>query len=74
MQAALTFDSPNVEWDAFITEMQGQLFFLAGTLLLKKAQKVLFYFCEKFLFTISEYSLVNIVYYFSLMAQHYFIF
>jgi hypothetical protein len=28
------------QWDAFLTEMQGQLFFLAGTLLLKRAQKV----------------------------------
>ena len=30
--------------NAFITEMQGQIFFLAGTLLLKRAQKVCNYF------------------------------
>lgn len=39
VQSALIINSPSEEWDAFIIEMQGQLFFLAGTLLLKRAQK-----------------------------------
>ena len=30
----------SAEWDAFLTEMTGQLFFLIGTLLLKRAAKV----------------------------------
>ncbi|XP_076453510.1 LOW QUALITY PROTEIN: E3 SUMO-protein ligase RanBP2-like [Babylonia areolata] len=36
---AINMNNPSEEWDAFVTEMQGQLFFLAGTLLLKRAQK-----------------------------------
>nr|KAG5698457.1 hypothetical protein BaRGS_021987 [Batillaria attramentaria] len=39
VQSAVKMTSPNEEWDALIAEMQGQLFFLAGTLLLKRAQK-----------------------------------
>ena len=41
VQVAVNMNNPSEEWHAFVTEMQGQLFFFAGTLLLKRAQKVL---------------------------------
>ncbi|KAL8618871.1 hypothetical protein ACOMHN_000878 [Nucella lapillus] len=38
VQRATHLNNPSEQWEAFVTEMQGQLFFLAGTLLLKRAQ------------------------------------
>ena len=40
VHAANGMNSSSEQWDAFVTEMQGQLLFFAGTLLLKRAQKV----------------------------------
>ncbi|XP_041351862.1 ranBP2-like and GRIP domain-containing protein 4 isoform X2 [Gigantopelta aegis] len=39
LQEAVAVEKQTSEWNAFLEEMQGQIFFLAGTLLLKRAQK-----------------------------------
>ncbi|XP_070173906.1 E3 SUMO-protein ligase RanBP2-like isoform X2 [Littorina saxatilis] len=39
VHSAMNMNNASEQWDAFVMEMQGQLFFFAGTLLLKRAQK-----------------------------------
>ena len=40
LQVAVSLDSSDEAWGAFLKEMKGQMFYLAGLLLLKRAQSV----------------------------------